>query len=193
MKAIHAVILAAGASKRFGSENKLLVELDGVAILERVVCCIAHSGVGKTLVVTGADHEAITSLLSQYDVERIQNPKWTEGMGCSLALGVEQIDPLQHSGILVCLGDLPYLKVDTVQSVIERFKKLDGSRIVQPEYNERLGHPVVFPVSYYSKLVSLSGDRGAKSIIREENEYLERLSVDSSGVLRDVDRLDDLR
>ena len=56
-KAICAIVLAAGESKRFGQSNKLFAEVDGVPILERVVAVLSSCGFGEIIMVTGADHE----------------------------------------------------------------------------------------------------------------------------------------
>ncbi|QXD25341.1 nucleotidyltransferase family protein [Opitutia bacterium ISCC 51] len=189
---ICAIILAAGESKRYGPENKLLVELDGVAVLERVVRCILHSGVSKICVVTGGDHEAVVSLLSNYEIDCVNNPNWKSGMGTSLAKGVQGIDPRDFTGIMVCLGDLPYLELGSVKRVLARFCELNRSRVALPVYNGRRGHPVVFPISYMDSLAKLECDEGARSIIQQASEYLELVTVDSGGVVRDLDLPDDL-
>ncbi len=189
---ICAIILAAGESKRYGPENKLLVELDGVAVLERVVRCMVHSGVSKIRVVTGADHEAVVSLLSNYEIDCVNNPNWKSGMGTSLAKGVQGIDPGDFSGIMVCLGDLPYLELGSVKGVLTRFCELNGTRIAIPVHEGRRGHPVVFPIRYRDSLATLEGDEGARSIIRQTSEYIELVTVDSGGVVRDFDLPDDL-
>ena len=61
---IHAVILAAGSSRRFGKDNKLLTELDGRPMIQRVVEAVMAGGVDDTVVVTGSDYASVTSLLS---------------------------------------------------------------------------------------------------------------------------------
>ena len=189
---ICAVILAAGESKRYGPENKLLVELDGVAVLERVVRCIVHCGVSKVYLVTGEDHDTVVSLLSKYEIDFVNNPDWKSGMGTSLAKGIKEIGPRDFSGIMVCLGDLPYLELGSVKRILDRFNELDESRITIPVYEGRRGHPVIFPVSYLDSLVKLEGDEGARSIIRQASEYLELVPVESEGVVRDLDWPDDL-
>ena len=163
---ICAIILAAGESKRFGSENKLLVELDGVSILERVVRCILGTGIEPTVVITGEDHERMASLLSASGLECIHNPDWRTGMGSSLAEGAQWIGEQTFSGILVCLGDLPYLDPGTVRQVLERFRANAAEKIVMPTCNGRRGHPVVFPYSFLQRLMDLKGDEGAKSLIQ---------------------------
>ena len=118
---IHAVILAAGSSRRFGKGNKLLTEVDGRTMLQRVVEAVMAGGVDDTVVVTGSDYASVTSLLVGYGVKLVRNKRWEEGMGTSLAKGVKALDGENCGGILVCLGDLPFLSSRMVGRVIGFF------------------------------------------------------------------------
>ena len=185
---INAVILAAGASVRFGKENKLLVEVDGRPMLQRVVEAVMAGGVDETLVVTGADHDSIASLLRGYGAKPVRNERWREGMGTSLAKGVRALDGDNCAGILVCLGDLPFLSSRMVGQIIQVFRQNGGERIVVPVVNGRRGHPVIFPGSYAIKLGRLTGDEGARSILNGAGDNLTEVEVDSPETVQDIDR-----
>ncbi|MBH53872.1 MAG: hypothetical protein CMI18_05940 [Opitutaceae bacterium] len=185
-KNICAIILAAGESRRFGNKNKLLVTLDGKPLLERVVLAVTESEVSHVIAVTGCDCENVKVLLSGYDVEFVDNERWREGMGTSLACGAEAVSKDQYNGILVCLGDLPFLEAATVNQVIKAFVDNGSQWIVVPEYEGKGGHPVLFPANYISRLEKMRGDQGAKSIIRESDPIV--LDVGSKEIIRDVDR-----
>jgi len=189
-KPIVAIILAAGDSKRFGSENKLLVEINGGAILKRVVQAVTGSSVDKTIVVTGEDHELIQSLLSGYDVEFVQNKNWLNGMGASLAVGVGAVKGDVYEGILVCLGDLPQLKRESINKIIDAFVENRGEKIIIPEHKGRRGHPVLFPINLHSELSQLKGKAGAKVIIQQTKPLV--IQSASSGIYRDVDLPSDI-
>lgn len=188
---VCAIILAAGESKRFGPENKLLVEVDGVPALERVVNAIKQSGVERLAIVSGSDHEAIASLLSGYDVNVIKNPNWKQGMGGSLSAGASTIDESQFSGILICLGDLPFVESTTIAKLLETFLENGAQKIILPTNNGIRGHPVIFPVFYRKELMRLSGDQGAKSIISAAGESLLEIEIASDQIFRDIDRPSD--
>ncbi len=189
---IHAIILAAGPSLRFGERNKLLVEVDGLPILERVVGAVTGGGADETVVVTGADHESIASLLYGYDVKLVQNESWPEGMGTSLVKGVRALESENCKGILLCLGDLPFLSTQMVRRVIEVFRQHGCKRILLPKVKGRRGHPVIFPASYQPELLQLMGDAGARSIINSTGKYLTEVEVDSFEIIRDIDTQSDL-
>ncbi len=189
---IHAVILAAGPSLRFGESNKLLFEVAGRPMLLRVVDAVKAGGVGKTVVVTGADYASITSLLLGYGVKLVRNERWPEGMGTSLAKGVKALDRENCGGILVCLGDLPFLSSRMVRRVIGVFRQQGCERIVVPKFKGRRGHPVIFPGSYGMELGKLAGDEGARSILNSERENLTEVEVHSPEIFQDIDRQSDL-
>ena len=184
---IWGIILAAGESRRFGKDNKLLTEIEGIPMLERVVMAVTRSAVGKTIVVAGSDYEAISSLISGYDVELIKNDDWREGMGSSLAKGTGAVEENSCAGILVCLGDLPFLDPDSINKVINAFVENECNRIVVPSRGSSRGHPVVFPVSYFEQLVQLDGDHGAKVIIKRAAQDVTVLPVESSAHFEDID------
>ncbi len=189
---IHAVILAAGPSLRFGKSNKLLVEVDGRTMLQRVVEAVMAGGVDETVVVTGADYVSITSLLGGYGVKLVRNERWPEGMGTSLAKGVKALDGENCGGILVCLGDLPFLSGRMVRRVIGVFRQLSGERIVVPKVKDRRGHPVIFPASYGMELRKLAADEGARSILNSARDNLTEVEVHSPEIFQDIDRQSDL-
>ena len=189
---VHAVILAAGASARFGKGNKLLAEVEGRPMLQSVVEAVRAGGVDKTVVVTGRDHASISTLLRGYAVKVALNERWREGMGTSLAKGVKELRGEKCAGILVCLGDLPFLSSRIVGKVIGVFRQDGGERIVVPVVNGRRGHPVLFPVSYAIELGQLVGDEGARSILNRSENRLMEVEVDSLEIVQDVDRQSDL-
>ena len=189
---VCAIILAAGESKRFGSEDKLLAKVGGVSILERVVNVIAGAGAEKTIVVTGVNHEVIVSLLSGYEVELIRNEKWEEGMGTSLSFGASVVDTSAYSGLLVCLGDLPFIEANNIRKLIAAFFDHKGRSIVLPIHNHKRGHPVIFPSFFQKELIKLSGDSGAKSVLLSAAEKVVEVEMESDQNLRDIDCQSDL-
>jgi molybdenum cofactor cytidylyltransferase len=191
-KAVCAIVLAAGESKRFGQSNKLFAEVDGVPILERVVAVLSSCGFGEIIMVTGADHEDTLSLLDGYGVRFVRNLNWADGMGSSLARGAAAVDESRFAGVSVCLGDLPALETGVVREIVRAFFDEAKSRIVVPVYQGSRGHPVIFPIRLISDLKGLSGDMGAKAVILKYGESVKEIAVKSEGVLKDVDTRKDL-
>ena len=187
---IAAIVLAAGQSRRMGPVNKLLMEIEGVPMVERVLLAIQAAGVEKTIVVTGFESDRIEERLSGYDVEFVWNENFEAGMGSSLAVGAAALAENRFDGILVCLGDLPYLKNDSIGKVIDAFKKAKGEKIVAPCFEGKRGHPVIFPSHYKKPLEGLQGDAGARALIQQEAQNLLELDLSEEGTIRDMDTAD---
>ncbi len=184
---ICGIVLAAGSSRRMGVVNKLLMNVDGEAMVKRSVQPIAEAKLESTVIVTGFENEKIKSCLSEYELRLVFNDCFREGMGTSLAVGVESISAIEPDGILVSLGDLPYLQKESVLAVMERFCSQGGEKITVPVYNGTQGHPIVFPFRYAEELKALKGDQGARDLIRREGESVTKLDLQDIGIMRDID------
>ncbi len=107
------------------------------------------------------------------------------GMGESLAAGARAAIAQGASGVIVMLADLPYVKVETVRAVADALRK--GASIVVPRYRGEQGHPVGFSYKHLPVLAALSGDVGAKAMLRQHLADITWAEVDDQGILMDVD------
>jgi len=182
------ILLAAGQSRRFGS-NKLLHPItDNTPML----FIAAEKLVGVMPEVTVVINEGLLSYavqLEQRGLRVIVNPDADSGIGSSIACGVRA----SHSamGWLIALADMPYLKISTLQQLYNRLKA--GADIVAPVYDQQRGHPVGFHRRYKDDLVALQDDVGARHIISRNQQRLELVDTDDSGVLTDIDQLQDIQ
>ena len=188
---IVALLLAAGRSTRFGNENKLLAELDGLPVLARTIRLAKESGAGRVLVVTGHDRRAVEAVAGAEGVATTHNPDYLDGMGSSIAAGVRSSlapdadDRPAPAGWLVWPGDMPCLQPGTARSVVDSF---DPARPVVPTFNGQRGHPVLFPASFGERLARLTGDSGARTLLAEAAV----IEIGDPGILRDIDTRADL-
>ena len=181
------IILAAGQSKRMGSINKLLMRIEGRPMIQRVVDVAIEAASTDIYVVTGFERERIESRLREYSVNFVHNESFREGMGTTIAEGVKAISDQVFDGVMILLGDLPYLRADTVIAVAESFAEHDGRKIVIPTYDGDPGHPVVFPKAFFNELTQLSGDRGAREVYARHQSSVARIEVEDPGATRDLD------
>ncbi len=188
---LSGIILAAGASRRMGSRNKLLIPIDGQTAIERVVNVLIPWCQGGVLLVTGYEAGAVERVLTDLPVTLRFNPSWKRGMGSSLAAGAKALTGFGGDGVLVCLGDLPYLTPEMVEPVVRRFEAMKGRSIVAPQYQGRQGHPVLFPWSILPQLTRLDGDQGAKPILKANP--LEIVEMETDAIWKDIDRPEDLQ
>lgn len=186
LSALHstsAVVVAAGQSRRMGRANKLLLSFEGMPVIARVVATLCQSGLPQIFVVTGHEHEAIAAVLADHPVHLVYNPHFSEGMAASIRIGI------RHAGAgqcyLLCLGDMPLIQATTYHEVAQACAH--QSAIVQPTYQGRPGHPVAFGSTYYDALLTLSGDRGARSLLQAVASNVRQIAVSDPGIHLDVD------
>jgi molybdenum cofactor cytidylyltransferase len=179
---VRAVVPAAGLSRRFGPENKLLQPYGDSTLVGTVVRTLQDAGL-PVIVVTG--HEADRVAAVCVGAESVFNPDYEEGIGTSVACGVTHAVPCD--GIMIALADMPGLARSTVEMLIGAF---DGNpeRIVAARYAaepERVGHPMVFGAAYHGDLGALKGDVGARDLLKHWRERI--VWVDCDGGLEDID------
>ena len=184
---VTGLVLAAGRARRFGA-NKMLARLpQGEVIGVRAARCIAGAVDALTVVIRAGD-EATQSAFSAAGFGVIECPDADRGMAHSLRCGV--LHSKDAAGWLVALGDMPYLDSKTAATLVRCFKEKDG--IVVPRCDGQAGHPVVFPARFYSDLLALSGDIGARAIIEAHPTEVAWVDTQDRGVLRDIDAPEDL-
>lgn len=191
MKPISAIILAAGFSRRFGNDPKLLAKLDGKTVLGHLLSAIAPLPFCEVKVVTNKQGDAISDLCRKHGVDWIVNPNAHLGMGASIAAGVSALKT-DTDGVLIALGDMPFIRGETYRALFDAFAAAPEGSIVAPIFNDRRGHPVIFDQEFVAKLKSLNDDQGARAIIKANSDMLIRVSVDDPGVVQDIDTPRDL-
>ena len=190
--AVYGVLLAAGTSRRFGGDNKLLIEIDGTPLVRRVAERLLASRVAGVIVVTGFDAERIGEALSGLDIQFAENPDFADGLASSLRRGVAAL-PEAATGAMIVLADMPGLTPTLADRLLEAFAQAGGTRIVYPvDARARQGNPVIWPARYFARLQQLSGDAGAKQLIRQYADETQGVPIDDEAMLRDIDAPGDL-
>ncbi|MBW2058117.1 MAG: nucleotidyltransferase family protein [Deltaproteobacteria bacterium] len=186
---ISAIVLAAGRSTRMGT-NKLLLELEGETLVERIVDVLLRCRLDRITVVTGFESERIRERLKRREVDLAHNPRFHEGMATSIRVGLRQIGP-DTGAVLIALADHPLLTPELVDRLIEAYRRSDKG-IVCPRFRGKRGHPVIFDLARYREaLVRLEGDIGGREVVEAHRDDLLEFDVDSPAVIRDIDSLED--
>jgi molybdenum cofactor cytidylyltransferase len=186
---ISAIVLAGGQSTRMGT-NKLLLDLGGQTLVERVVSVLLGSQVDHVIVVVGFEWERVREQLKEKDVQVVYNRQYPEGMAASIREGLRHIDPGTH-GVLIALADHPLLTSDVIDQLIDAYRKTRKG-IVCPTFEAKRGHPVIFNLAKYGKALSqLKGDIGGRVVIETHRDDLLEFGVDSPAVIRDIDSWED--
>jgi molybdenum cofactor cytidylyltransferase len=163
---IAAVVLAAGASRRFGEDNKLLARIDGRPLVDRVVTSLATGGVTGIVVVTGHDRGALEAALRRRPVSFVHNGSWEAGMGSSIAAGVAALDE-NAAGVFIVPGDVPLLSPQLVAALIAAFEASKRDRIIYPTTpSGEQRNPVLWPRRHFGALLALPPAAGAKALLQ---------------------------
>lgn len=183
-----AIILAAGGSRRFGA-HKLLADLAGASVLRRSADAICALELCETIVVAGAEVEAVRAALAGLPCRVVQASNWAEGMSASIRVGVEA---LQHEweGLFLFLGDMP-LVPGGLCAELARLAKNAGYA-ARPLCGDAPGHPVAFVKTAAADLMALTGDEGAGALLRGAGPRIGYLPTSDEGTILDVDTPADL-
>lgn len=152
------VLLAAGASRRFGADNKLLSDLHGRPLLCHAAQALRDSRAEVLIAVTRAPE--IGALLAAFDVVTpdIPDPKQSD----SLRAGVERAKALGASSLVVVLGDMPFVTSELINDVIAACTDASPSAATD---GTRPMPPAAFPLGHFEALRGLKGDQGAGRLL----------------------------
>ncbi|HKF98338.1 MAG TPA: nucleotidyltransferase family protein [Steroidobacteraceae bacterium] len=184
---LYAIVLAAGASTRFGSA-KQLVRLAGRPLLHTVVTRASEVTGNALIVVLGSGAAQLAPLLKHSPGSVVINQEWREGLASSIRAGVARL-PAACSAVMLLLADQAAVTA-------EDLKRLAGSWRKQPQhiaaalYSGSCGAPAIFPRSSFRSLSELRGDTGARALLVRNPDRVVRVPMPSAAV--DVDTPEDL-
>lgn len=188
---VVAAILAAGLSRRMGTRNKLLQEVDGAPMVRKVVEHALASRCDRVLVVLGHQAQEVRHALSGMRVEFIDNLSFQEGLAASVRAAAAATQP--GEALLVCLGDMPRVTATVLNQLIDAYRGCPGKAAFQPQFAGRRGNPVLWGASYVALLATLQGDEGARSLLLDLGDAVAAVPVDSDAIFMDVDTPDALQ
>jgi len=178
-----AVILAAGAGSRFaGPQHKLLTEVRGKAIVRHAVDAARAAGFDEVIVVSGSVD--LVAVMPD-DVTILDNERWEDGQSTSLRAATMYADARGHRAIVVGLGDQPGVPVEAWKAV-----GASTSDIAAADFGSGARPPVRLTDAMWASL-PVSGDMGARALLRERPEMVDLVSCEGNDA--DVDTLEDLR
>lgn len=186
-KRVGAVVLAAGQSARMG-EPKQLLRVGERTVLERTLAHVRAADVGEIVLVLGDSAEEIRRELPaglSDGLRIVVNQQYEEGMASSLREGLSALSK-QMDAALIVLADQPFVRSETIDRIIERYRSSDAE-IVIPVYDGQRGNPVLLDRSVFPEAMALRGDTGFRAIFGSHADGIEKIDVDDPGVLLDID------
>jgi molybdenum cofactor cytidylyltransferase len=190
--AVHAIVLAAGRSRRMGGPNKLFARIEGETLIRRTVRRICASGVSGVTVVTGHQAPHVMAALEGLEVSFAHNPDYADGLSTSLKTGIAAV-PANAAAVLVALGDMPGVTTADINRLLAAFGEAGGRTAVRATFGGKRGNPIILPRVLFPEIVDLAGDVGARHIVERYDAVLDveigraaALDVDTPEALADA-------
>lgn len=214
---ITGILLAAGSSTRYASENKLLATLQGRPLIHHALTHLIDSNISSIIVVLGFEAAQVKrqcekclqqhSKRQQVQLSFVINPEFDSGMGSSLKAGVSQLlnncanaPSSAPTPALVCLADMPLVQTATLNTLLDALQLSHSTTDAAgtkasafvPTYNGTRGNPVLLMPELFDLILNISGDVGARHLLQANADVVQEVPVNSRSILTDVDTPDQL-
>jgi molybdenum cofactor cytidylyltransferase len=184
---LHAIVLAAGASTRFGSA-KQLVRIGDRPLLSLVAGRAAEVVGQALLIVLGAQAADLAPLLKHSPGSTVVNRDWREGLASSIRTGIARLPP-SCAGVMLVLADQACVTAEDLRRLAGAWRR-QPLGVAAAQFGGTVGAPAIFPRHLFSELSELRGDSGARVLLKRHADSLVRVPMTSAAF--DLDTPDDL-
>ena len=178
---IGVLVLAAGFSRRFGSDKRLH-PVAGVPLLQRTLEAVRSAGLEGRVCIRPNDR-VVRDMVAAGGYAVVDCDRAGEGMASTLAQGVSACDDWE--GLLVALADMACIAPASYRRIAQ---VLRAGSIVRPCYHGKPGNPVAFDRAFFPELARLRGDGGGRALLQRHPAQILPLELEDRGILRDLDR-----
>lgn len=185
---VYAIILAAGFSRRMGMD-KLSLDLCGRPVLQRCIDQVLESGIERAYVVI-REREQANFIVKNPRVHFIINDESASGMASSIRVAVMKMEG-NPDAVMIVNGDMPFFGKENYQKLLDLWEQTDDG-IACSYYMGDIRNPVVFAKSFFSDLLGIEGDRGAKKIVQKRLPNVKFMEIRDPDYLIDIDTIEDL-
>ena len=184
MTTVAAVILAAGASTRMGTQ-KLLLPLGGEPLVRRTVRQVSEAGFDDLLVVVGCDHNKILDALDGLPCRHVINADYETGMGSSFRAAVGELT--DSKAAMFALADQPLVTAHEYRRLLDAHQR-GSPGIISVRYGEVTAPPHLFDREFFPELAQLQ--HGARPVLERHRDRMLILQFPPE-LLLDVDTPED--
>ncbi len=185
---VAGVVLAAGSSTRMG-QNKLLLRLDGEALVARAARRAAAGGLDPVLVVLGHEAEHVERALAGVRYRPVFNPDHASGQASSFRAGIAAV-PEEAPAAVILLADMPHVTAEMLAALVARYRSA-GSPLVITEYGGVHAPPTLYDRALFAEIGAMSGDGCGRHIVRNHRQEAAVVAWPAEG-LADLDEPGDL-
>ncbi|MEX0337716.1 MAG: NTP transferase domain-containing protein, partial [Arenibacterium sp.] len=179
------ILLAAGISRRMGARNKLLLPVNGVAMVRHVAEMYLKAVDGPVIVVTGFEAARVEAVLTGTRLEFVHNEDFADGQPSSVATGLRRAP--EADMLLIGLADQPLLRSDDLNTLITAHRAGDPGKITIPVWGDQRGNPIVVPHTLRPRLTENPDRPGCMRFTRDHREHVQQVALSAPGFYTDID------
>lgn len=189
MKKVAAIILAAGQSRRFGTDSedsKVLALLKGRPLVRHVAEAALASRARSVFIIAGEAHRKIEAALAGLEVQVLRNPEPAAGLSQSLRIGLDAVGH-DTDGAIILLADMPCVTATIIGRLLDAFDTAPAeTKAVIPVRAGRRGNPVLLGRDIFEVVRRIEGDHGARGLLHELDRIVE-VPIDDPAIEIDID------
>ena len=183
---ITAILLAAGQSKRLFNQNKLIKNYKGKPLINHAVQSIIKSKIEKLIIVLGFEYLKVKKKINKNKkIKFVINNNYTRGISSSIKCGLKKISN-KSDGFIIVQADMPKISKNILNKLYKEIKT-NKKEIFVPIKNNKIGNPIGFKLSMINQLKKVSGNRGAKFIIKRNRSKIKYIRTKSLDIFKDID------
>ena len=187
---ITAILLAAGQSKRLVNQNKLIKKYKKKPLINHVVQSIIKSKIEKLIIVLGFEYLKVKKKVNKNKkIQFVINHNYKKGISSSIKCGLKKISN-KNDGFIIVQADMPKISKNIFNKLHTEIKT-NKKEIFVPIKNNKIGNPIGFKISMINKLKKISGNKGAKFIIKRNRPKIKYIRTKSLGIFKDIDLIKD--
>tara|TARA_Y100000590_G_scaffold22849_1_gene26290 strand:+ start:730 stop:1305 length:576 start_codon:yes stop_codon:yes gene_type:complete len=189
---VKAILLAAGESKRLEDKNKLLKIFKKKFLVNHSLNNLIKSNVDKIIIVIGHQRKELKSkILKNKKNIFVINKKYKTGISSSIKIGLKKISK-KDKGFIIVHSDMPFIKTSYINKICASINQRKYLVHVL-KFKNQIGNPVGFDFSILNKFKKISGDIGAKYMVKRLKNRTKYIHVKSKKIFKDLDRISDFR